>query len=343
MLVKNKSIFKLLEKLITLFTIAVLFSFAGAFLFDVEIPSEYIPDNLFQSDFEEIEITAPPAIDDFEDAPTGETPDLDIDEDLDWDVSMEDIEEIENIEDIQDYTPEDYDHTPDEFEEDIEDEVSEGVLSIEGVVDATNYERESRGLGALSENYTLNSVAQKKAEDMFERQYFAHTAPTGEEAGDLAKDFNYSFILVGENLAKGDFQSSQDLVEGWMNSPDHKENILNEKYEEIGIGLKRDYYEGQEIWMAVQIFGTPSSSCPEPDSLLLNKIEEYELEMEDLMQEIQIMDENLGQYSGSEYNEKVEERNNLADRYNHLRDELEHLVNDYNRQVNERNECVEGY
>ncbi len=317
-----------------------MFSFAGAFLFDVEIPSEYIPNDLFQTDFEEIEITTPPSIDDFESVPTDEVPDLDMDEASDWGVNVEDLE---NVDDIQDYIPEDYDHDSDKPKGDIEDEVSEKALNIEEVIDATNYERESRGLGSLSESYTLNLIAQKKAEDMFERQYFAHTAPTGEEAGDLAQDFNYSFILVGENLAKGDFQSSQDLVEGWMNSPDHKENILNEKYEEIGIGLKRDYYEGQEIWMAVQIFGTPSSSCPEPDSLLLNKIEEYELEMEDLMQEIQIMDENLNQYSGSEYNEKVEKRNNLADRYNYLRDELEYLVNDYNRQVNERNDCVGDY
>ena len=198
-------------------------------------------------------------------------------------------------------------------------------------------------MSKLSESYSLNRVAYKKAEDMFDRQYFAHQAPTGEEAGDLVSEFDYTFILVGENLAKGNFRSDEDLVEGWMNSPDHRDNILKSSYEEIGVGIKKDYYEGQEIWMAVQIFGTPSSSCPEPDSYLLQTIEEMEGEMEEIMNQIEGIDSSLDQYSGSKYNQKVEERNNLANYYNSIRNELSQLVDSYNRQVSERNECLEEY
>ena len=198
-------------------------------------------------------------------------------------------------------------------------------------------------MSKLSESYSLNRAAYKKAEDMFDRQYFAHQAPTGEEAGDLVSEFDYTFILVGENLAKGNFRSDEDLVEGWMNSPDHRDNILKSSYEEIGVGIKKDYYEGQEIWMAVQIFGTPSSSCPEPDSYLLQTIEEMEGEMEEIMNQIEGIDSSLDQYSGSKYNQKVEERNNLANYYNSIRNELSQLVDSYNRQVSERNECLEEY
>jgi uncharacterized protein YkwD len=51
----------------------------------------------------------------------------------------------------------------------------------------------------------------------------------------LAKKVNYEYVVVGENLAEGDFTSDADLVKGWMDSPGHRANILNTKYEEIGI------------------------------------------------------------------------------------------------------------
>ena len=294
----------------------------SVFFFDFEIPVEYIPEQIFHNEFEEIDVDFP-EIDNFKDSPEGQIPETETTPD-----------------DFQDLVPDDY-SLGDDLDYGQEEDSQE--LNIKRIIELTNSERVNHNLNSVEESYTLNLAAQKKAEDMFERQYFAHTAPTGEEASDLVSQFDYDFILVGENLAKGNFKSSEDLVEGWMNSPDHRENILKDGYEQIGIGIKQGYYEGREIWMAVQIFGTPSSSCPEPDSYLLMSIEETEARVEDIMKEIEKIDGQLDQYSGSRYNEKVEERNRLAEKYNYLREDLRGLIDEYNKQVNDRNECVEGY
>ena len=164
--------------------------------------------------------------------------------------------------------------------------INESGLSKEKIIELTNKERLSRGRDELEESYVLNMAAQKKARDMLDREYFAHEAPTGEEAADLVKEVDYSFLFVGENLAKGNFQDSQNLVTGWMNSPDHKENILSSNYREIGVGLKKGYFEGREVLMAVQIFGTPTSSCPDPNGHILESIDLLEEETGRLTEQI---------------------------------------------------------
>lgn len=222
-------------------------------------------------------------------------------------------------------------------------EDSEKELSVGEIIEATNNNRDHEGLSRLEESYSLNLAAEEKARDMLDREYFAHIAPTGEGAADLASNFDYSFILIGENLAKGNFQNSQDLVEGWMNSPDHRDNILREEYEEIGVGIKKGDYKDNKIWMAVQIFAVPSSSCPRPDSQILSRIEEIELEMQSLIGAIEEIDRDLHLYSGSRYNEQILERNKLAQNYNYLRTEIKNLVKEYNYQVERRNECVDNY
>lgn len=220
--------------------------------------------------------------------------------------------------------------------------INESGLSKEKIIELTNKERLSRGRDELEESYVLNMAAQKKARDMLDREYFAHEAPTGEEAADLVKEVDYSFLFVGENLAKGNFQDSQNLVTGWMNSPDHKENILSSNYREIGVGLKKGYFEGREVLMAVQIFGTPTSSCPDPNGHILESIDQLEEETGRLTEQIKEIDEDLDDLSGSEYNQAVEERNELAEEHNFLRERLIELIDEYNRQVDKRNTCLDN-
>ena len=64
----------------------------------------------------------------------------------------------------------------------------------------------------------------------------------------------------------GNFKNDQDLVSAWLNSPGHRANILNTRFTEIGTAVLKGFYEGREVWMAVQEFGLPLSSCPNPDS-----------------------------------------------------------------------------
>lgn len=214
------------------------------------------------------------------------------------------------------------------------------------IISLTNQEREQYGLPLLEESEKLDQAATKKVNDMFYQQYFAHTSPTGEEAKDLVADLNYEYILVGENLAKGFFEEEIDLVKGWMNSPKHRENILEEGYKEIGVGVQKGIYEDEEVWIAVQIFGTPADICSYPDETLLVKIEDKEVQLENLRQLIDLYDNQIKAVHpsrGEKYNALVEERNAIADDFNATRSALQELVAEYNLQVEERNNCLQNY
>src|SRR3989344_4832623 len=154
------------------------------------------------------------------------------------------------------------------------------ALSILGVIEHTNIERaQNGGLPALVENYTLNRDAQMKVDDMFAKQYFEHVSPIGVGPADLAKAVGYAYVIVGENLALGDFGSDEKLVTAWMNSPGHRANILNSHYQEIGVAVGKGIYEGRETWLAVQSFGMPLSACPTIDAQIKTQIENNNMQI----------------------------------------------------------------
>ena len=62
-------------------------------------------------------------------------------------------------------------------------------------------------MSALKENEKLDQAALAKANDMFLKQYFEHVSPTGVGPGDLAQNYGYDYIIVGENLILGNFSS----------------------------------------------------------------------------------------------------------------------------------------
>lgn len=126
------------------------------------------------------------------------------------------------------------------------------------VLRLTNIERERAGLVLLSRHPLLDFSAQKHAVDMYENNYFSHENPAGEDFRERIRQTGYGNIdarecncsgytvSYGENNAKGQFTAEQ-AVRDWMNSEDHRKNILNPKYDHIGIGLRGD------VW--VQNFG----------------------------------------------------------------------------------------
>ncbi|MFZ5559597.1 MAG: CAP domain-containing protein [Patescibacteria group bacterium] len=218
----------------------------------------------------------------------------------------------------------------------------EAFLTKAGVIKWTNTQRAKYGLPILKENLKLDASAQLKVEDMFKNQYFGHTSPSGVEVGDLANEVAYEFISIGENLALGNFENDERLVEAWMNSPGHRENILNTKYKEIGVAVFEGTFEGKTTWLAVQHFALPLSVCPKPDDEVKTEIEtdrdrikEIEIKLEQLLTEIQDM-----RKRDPEYNRKVEEYNALVSQYNNLVGEIKVLIDSYNSQVKLFNECV---
>lgn len=143
-------------------------------------------------------------------------------------------------------------------------------ISIQEVVSLTNQRRAASGLSALSLNQTLSSAAYTKGRDMIDRDYWAHVAPDGTQPWKFFIDFGYKYRYAGENLAR-DFSSASSAVDAWMNSPTHRDNILNPKYKEIGIGVVEGDLAGSDTTVIVQFFGaTYADVVPQP---LAQKVE----------------------------------------------------------------------
>ena len=129
-------------------------------------------------------------------------------------------------------------------------------ITPERVIELTNQKRAELGLAPLTTNPLLNEVAQRKAADMFAFNYWAHTSPSGRDPWSFFKEVGYKYIYAGENLAR-DFMNSEGVVEAWMNSPTHKDNIVNPNYKEIGVAVVNGTLNGVETTLVVQVFGTP--------------------------------------------------------------------------------------
>lgn len=227
----------------------------------------------------------------------------------------------------------------------LEERYSDSFLEREGIIEWTNVYRQEHGLFPLKESKELNESAIIKASDMVSNQYFAHISPLGVGVGDVVESVGYDFIVVGENLAVGNFQNDKSLVQGWMESPGHRENILNKRYEEMGAAVIQGEYEGARTWFAVQHFATPLSSCQEPDESLKNQIDLNQEEIEKLYSSLEVLREKIENERpkyGRDYNQKIDQYNDFVFQYNKLIEGTRILINRYNNQVDVFNDCVAG-
>jgi uncharacterized protein YkwD len=127
------------------------------------------------------------------------------------------------------------------------------------LVDLANEDRDDNDLAELTANETLARAAQLKANHMVENEYFAHDAPDGTTPWEWFAEAGYQYETAGENLAIN-FSDSADVERAWMDSPAHRENILEENFTEIGIATAKGEYEGEETIYVVQFFGRPSAA-----------------------------------------------------------------------------------
>ncbi|WP_405577004.1 CAP domain-containing protein [Streptomyces sp. NBC_01092] len=104
------------------------------------------------------------------------------------------------------------------------------------VVDLTNRERARAGLHPLAVDAALTTAAQAYSADMAARAFYSHTSPEGTQPWDRAAAAGSRMRTIGENIACGQ-RSPAEVVEGWMNSPGHRANILKRDFTHIGIGF----------------------------------------------------------------------------------------------------------
>lgn len=110
-----------------------------------------------------------------------------------------------------------------------------GTAIEEEVVKLTNAARAQQGCGALVHDAKLHAAADAHSADMSAKNYFSHTSADGRSFGQRLKDSGFAFTMAGENIAKG-YTSAQAVVNGWLNSPGHRANIMNCKFTHIGVG-----------------------------------------------------------------------------------------------------------
>ena len=130
-----------------------------------------------------------------------------------------------------------------------------GNYNSSDVIDAVNQERVKNNLPALKVNSKLMEASRNKADDMNANGYFAHISPIdGKKWSSFIRNSGYDYIEAGENLANG-FDNSPDLVAAWMNSPTHRDNILNPNVDETGLAVKSGYLDGYPTIFVAQSFG----------------------------------------------------------------------------------------
>jgi uncharacterized YkwD family protein len=103
------------------------------------------------------------------------------------------------------------------------------------VVELTNAERAKQGLAPLTLDTELSKVARTKSQDMKDKNYFDHNSPTYGSPFDMMKSFGVSYKSAGENIAQGQTTPEQ-VVQAWMDSQGHRENIMNSSFTHIGVG-----------------------------------------------------------------------------------------------------------
>ena len=127
------------------------------------------------------------------------------------------------------------------------------------LVDLANESRVTYNAAPLTRNPLLDRAAEMKGEDMSTRGYFAHESPDGVTPWHWFKEVGYVFLYAGENLAVN-FTDANDVETAWLNSPKHRENLLNVNFKEIGMATVEGTYKDSPTIFVVQMFGTPAKA-----------------------------------------------------------------------------------
>ncbi len=147
--------------------------------------------------------------------------------------------------------------TPSNFLQAIDQKRDNSIVNTYSLLNLVNQERQSVDINNLEINPKLQAAAEQKAMDIITNQYFSHTSKTGKIFSAWIKESDYEYLRVGENLAIF-FNDNKNIVDAWMESEKHRQNILNPYYKETGIAVIYDNFENKNTHIIVQIFGEPT-------------------------------------------------------------------------------------
>lgn len=138
-------------------------------------------------------------------------------------------------------------------------------LSNQNLLKETNERRLKNNSNSLKENTKLNAAAHNKAIDMAKRDYWSHETPEGKQPWFFIENQQYKYSVAEENLAYG-FNNANAVINGWMNSPSHKEAMLSNKVSEVGFGIAHsENYQGKgSQYIIVAYYAEPTVATVNP-------------------------------------------------------------------------------
>ncbi len=137
-------------------------------------------------------------------------------------------------------------------------------ITVEQVLTLTNQRRLDAGLPALKLDDRLADAARRKAADMFTFNYWAHVNPqNNREPWYFFDAAGYQYRYAGENLGR-DFGTTSPLVQAWIDSTTHRDNLLSSRYRDTGIAVVNGTLQGVETTLVVQLFGTLQNTSAIP-------------------------------------------------------------------------------
>jgi len=125
-----------------------------------------------------------------------------------------------------------------------------GPESEAELVALTNQARAAAGLRTLRVDDELRAIARSRSKDMIVRDYFSHDIPGGGTVFDVMQREGYCFKLAGENLGWNtypDDQATAAIQEMFLGSATHREVLMGERWDEIGIGAYKGA-DGKKMW-----------------------------------------------------------------------------------------------
>lgn len=158
------------------------------------------------------------------------------------------------------------------------------------MINLINKSRVEAGVEPLQENSYLAESATVKGDDMISRDYFSHDSPEGKRPWQWINRGEYDYVYAGENLAM-DFISAEVVHSAFLKSPSHRKNILNPKYQNIGIAVVSGEMNGRPTILLVEFFGTQrrdlntlasASPTPEPTEIIEESAEPIPTEIVEL-------------------------------------------------------------
>lgn len=117
--------------------------------------------------------------------------------------------------------------------------------TAETVLNLINEERKAQGITPLQIDDLLNSTAQAKVTDMVKNNYFSHESPTYGSPFEMMQNAGITYRTAGENIAGN--PSVENAVKSWLASESHKQNLLSNAYNYIGIGIEESPAYGYVI------------------------------------------------------------------------------------------------